>query len=119
MNNSITFASIRLGKTSVAAIKHLNTQPQGLVVPFTIEVVCTQVPQEFDKGVYVFVWLGSDNSKGMPTDWKQGYKAFGIVESVAHGERYNDESTTIVKILYVFPDAVNRLDFLKFAPEAY
>lgn len=32
---------------------------------------------------------------------------------------YNDESTTIVDILYAFEESINRLDFLKKASEAY
>ena len=117
--SSISLASLRLGKTSVEAIKNLNNVPAGLTTPFEIKVKCTQVPQEFDKGAYVLIWLGSDNSKGMPTSWKQGYKAFGRVKSVERGKQFNDESANVVEILYSFDSAVNRLDFLKYAPEAY
>lgn len=63
--------------------------------------------------------MGSDNSKGIPTEWKQGYKAFGRVKSIIRGKSYNDESTTIVDILYAFEESINRLDFLKKASEAY
>lgn len=119
MNKSIVIASLRLGKTSVDAIKYLNKYKSGILEPFSISVVCTQVPQELCEGVYVIIWLGSDNSKGIPTEWKQGYKAFGRVKSIIRGKSYNDESTTIVDILYAFEESINRLDFLKKASEAY
>lgn len=119
MNNPISLASLRLGKTSVEAIKELYACKPGILEPFTISVVCTQVPQELSTGVYTLIWLGSDNSKGIPTEWKQGYKAFGRVKSINRGKSYNDESTTIVEILYAFDESINRLDFLKQAPEAY
>lgn len=117
--SSISIASLRLGKTSVQAIKDLNQIPAGITTPFEITVKCTQVPSEFKKGAYVLIWLGSDNSKGMPTEWKQGYKAFGRTKSIARGKQFNDESTTVVEILYGFGEAINRLDFLKYASEAY
>ena len=119
MNRSIVIASLRLGKTSVDAIKNLNKYKSGILEPFSISVVCTQVPQELCEGVYVIIWLGSDNSKGIPTEWKQGYKAFGRVKSIIRGKSYNDESTTTVDILYAFGESINRLDFLKMASEAY
>ena len=119
MNKSIVIASLRLGKTSVDAIKNLNKYKSGILEPFSISVVCTQVPQELCEGVYVIIWLGSDNSKGIPTEWKQGYKAVGRVKSIIRGKSYNDESTTIVDILYAFEESINRLDFLKKASEAY
>lgn len=108
-----------LGKTSVDAIKNLSKYKSGILEPFSISVVCTQVPQELCEGVYVIIWLGSDNSKGIPTEWKQGYKAFGRVKSIIRGKSYNDESTTTVDILYAFGESINRLDFLKMASEAY
>jgi hypothetical protein len=116
---SISIASLRLGKTSVEAIKELNRISPGITVPFEITVKCTQVPNEFNKGAYVLIWLGSDNSKGIPTEWKQGYKAFGQAKHIVRGEQFSDESTTVIEVLYGFVNAVNRLDFLKYAPEAY
>ena len=51
-----------------------------------------------------------------PTAWKQGFKALGVVRSIDRGEKYNDESTTVVDISYIFPDAVSRTDILRDAP---
>ena len=115
-----TFATLRLGKTSVEEIKRINTKAGGASTePFPISVVCTQIPTDLDIGVIVFIWLGSDNSKGMATEWKQGFKAIGRVTSVVRGEKYNDESTTEVEVFYVFPNAINRLDILRDAAADY
>lgn len=115
-----TFATLRLGKTSVEEIKRINSKTGGASTkPFPISVVCTQIPADLDAGVIVFIWLGSDNSKGMATEWKQGFKAIGRVTSVTRGEKYNDESTTEVEVFYVFPNAINRLDILRDAAADY
>lgn len=114
------FATLRLGKTSVEEIKRINSKTGGTSTkPFPISVVCTQIPTDLDVGVIVFIWLGSDNSKGMATEWKQGFKAIGRVTSVTRGEKYNDESTTEVEIFYIFPNAINRLDILRDAAADY
>lgn len=116
----MTFATLRLGKTSVEDIRLIDAQESGILTsPMTISVVCTQVPADLLPGTYTFLWLGSDNSKGMPTTWKQGFKALGVVRSIDRGEKYNDESTTVVDISYIFPDAVSRTDILRDAPTAY
>ena len=118
--SNILCATLRLGKTSVEDIKMISRHAAGAISPtMDISVVCTQVPQEFAVGTYVFLWLGSDNSKGMPTEWKQGFKAVGRVKGIERGEKYNDESETEVEIGYVFSEAINRLDILREAPESY
>ncbi len=114
------FATLRLGKTSVNDIKLLNSKSGGAVqVPFSISVVCTQIPGDLEVGVYSFIWLGSDNSKGMATEWKQGFKAIGRITAIKRGEKYNDESTTDLDIIYIFPEAINRLDILRDASKEY
>ena len=114
------FATFRLGKTSVADIRTIDAAVAGVLQqPLDITVSCTQLPDAVDSDTFVFVWLGSDNSKGSPTAWKQGFKAFGRVLSVDRGEKFNDESNTIIRILFVFKDAINRLDVLRDAPVEY
>ena len=114
------FATVRLGKTSVEDIRLLAAMPGGIVKEaVAIDVVCTQVPDELIEDTVVFVWLGSDNSKGAPTEWIQGFKAVGVVEGIKRGAKYNDESTTTVSLRYVFADAITRLDVLRDCPEAY
>jgi hypothetical protein len=116
----LKFATLRLGKTSVQDIKKINVLPSGaLQTPLIIPVTCTQVPADLQVGTYVFVWFGSDNNKGMPTEWKQGFKVFGVVDRVERGASYNSESTTYIKVAYVFEEAINRLDILREAPSAY
>lgn len=77
------FATLRLGKTSVDEIKRMDKSSPGIVATdFSISVKCTQVPPDLNSGTYVFIWLGSDNSKGIQTEWKQGFKSIGAVSSV-------------------------------------
>ena len=114
------FATVRLGKTSVKDIRFLAGMPQGIVPANTsVDVVCTQVPEELDVGTVVFVWLGSDNSKGAPTDWKQGFKVVGVVGNVNRGAKYNDESTTTLSLKYAFTDSIAKVDILRECPDAY
>lgn len=114
------FATVRLGKTSVNDIRKLASMPQGVVADaMTIDVVCTQVPEDLSEGTVVFVWLGSDNSKGAPTDWIQGFKVVGLVSGIKRGTKYNDESTTTLSLKYAFNESITRLDVLRDCPEAY
>lgn len=116
----MTFATLRLGKTSVEDIRELDSQTGGIHSPaIEISVVCTQVPADLIPGTYTFIWLGSDNAKGIATSWKQGFKAVGKVKSIDRGEKFNDESTTTLEIEYIFSEAINRLDILRDAPAAY
>lgn len=116
----MTFATMRLGKTSVKDIRSIDAQSPGVLYDrLTIEVTCTQVPKEFVPGTYVFLWLGSDNSKGMATSWKQGFKAVGVLRNIVRGEGHNDESTSTIEIGYIFQEAINRLDILRDAATAY
>lgn len=114
------FITIRLGKDSVADINRLCEAPIGILKDrFSIIVRCTQVPDNYGANDYAFIWLGSDNNKGMPTKWKQGFKSVGIVKEVKRGEKYNDVSETTIEIVYVFGQSINRLDILRSAPSAY
>ena len=114
------FISVRLGKDSIAEIDKLCAAPSGVLQErFNITVRCTQIPEGFDTGDYAFIWLGSNNNKGMPTKWKQGFKAVGVVKDVQRGKKYNDTSETNIEIVYTFLDSVNRLDILRNASSAY
>lgn len=65
---NFNFITIRLGKDSIPEIQKLCASDVGVLVsPFTIKVKCTQVPDTYGVGDYAFLWLGSDNNKGMPT----------------------------------------------------
>jgi hypothetical protein len=114
------FITLRLGKTSVPDIQKINKLPSGRPEePMVINVTSTQVPSEVQPGNYVLIWLGSDNNKGQVTEWKQGFKVFGKVVNLSRGEKWSDESTTSVELLYVFSDAVSRQDLLQHAPREY
>lgn len=114
------FITVRLGKDSLPDIEKICLSEVGILKnPFKINVKCTQIPDNYNSGDYAFIWLGSDNNKGMPTKWKQGFKAVGRVGSILRGESYNDTSETGIDILYVFKESINRLDILRSAPVAY
>ena len=118
--SSFNFITVRLGKDSLPDIKKISLSEVGVLTKaFTINVKCTQIPDNYKPGDYAFLWLGSDNNKGMPTKWKQGFKAVGRVNSIVRGRSYNDTSETFIEIVYVFHDAINRLDILRCAPAAY
>lgn len=117
---SYNFITVRLGKDSIPEIKKICSSNTGVLSDtFTINVKCTQVPDNYGVGDYAFLWLGSNNNKGMPTQWKQGFKAVGRVAEINKGEKFLDISETIVEIVYIFHDAINRMEFLKYAPVAY
>lgn len=117
---AFNFITVRLGKDSIPDIKQICASDVGILSKtFTICVKCTQVPDNYGHGDYVFLWLGSDNNKGMPTNWKQGFKAVGRVTKVLRGKNYNDTSETTIEIVYIFKESVNRMDILRCAPTAY
>ena len=117
---TFNFITVRLGKDSVPDIQKICLSEVGVLEKtFSINVKCTQVPDNYGDNDYAFLWLGSDNNKGIPTHWKQGFKAVGRVKSVIRGKNYNDTSETKIEIVYIFHDSVNRMDILRCAPIAY
>lgn len=117
---TFNFITVRLGKDSVPDIQKICLSEVGVLgKTFSINVKCTQVPDNYGDNDYAFLWLGSDNNKGIPTQWKQGFKAVGRVRSVIWGKNYNDTSETKIEIVYIFHDSVNRMDILRCAPIAY
>ncbi len=117
---TFNFITVRLGKDSIPDIQRICSSIVGVLEnTFTINVKCTQVPDNYSDGDYAFIWLGSDNNKGMPTRWKQGFKAVGRVVSIIRGNSYNDTSKTAIEIVYVFHESINRMDILRCAPIAY
>ena len=63
----MNFYMVRLGADSVSTIKSLDSP--SATIPFQFDVVCKQVPNSLASGDFVFVWLGTDNSKGGTTAW--------------------------------------------------
>ena len=117
---TFNFITVRLGKDSIPDIQRICSSEVGVLEKtFSINVKCTQVPDNYGDNDYAFLWLGSDNNKGIPTQWKQGFKAVGRVKNVLRGKNYNDTSETKIEIVYIFHDSVNRMDILRCAPIAY
>jgi hypothetical protein len=117
---AFNFVTVRLGKDSINDIKLICSSGVGIVDQvFNITVKCTQIPDNYAPNDYAFIWLGSDNNKGAPTKWKQGFKAVGKVTNIKRGSSYNDTSETTLDILYIFREAINRLDILRCAPSEY
>lgn len=113
------FVTMRLGKDSVADIKRIDACPAGIQSPtLDLTVVCKQVPRGLQAGTFALLWLGSDNSKGIKTAWKQGFRAVAKITNVALGEKHNDDSTTSLSIGYIFPKSMDRTDLLEAYPQA-
>lgn len=113
------FAIIRLGKDSVPAIKKLDSLHDAPGEPLMVTISCTQVPRDVESGHYAFFYLGSDNSKGIPTKWSQGLRAFGKIISKNGGPNYGDTWQVEVEVKVVFPESINKMKFLEKASEAY
>jgi hypothetical protein len=113
------FAIVRLGKDSVTDIRTLDALRASPVTPVKFSVRCSQVPQELNPGDYVFMCLGSDNNKGIPTAWTRGVRALGTVTAKGGGPGYNDPWDVAVEIKVVLPESVTQKDLLAKAPTAY
>lgn len=118
--NSYNFITVRLGKDSINDINLICSSEVGILSQnFKITVKCTQIPDSYAPNDYAFIWLGSDNNKGAPTKWKQGFKAVGKVTNIIRGASYNETSETTLEIVYIFRDSINRMDILRCAPNEY
>lgn len=114
------FVTIRLGKDSISEIQAIDqSEHQGLLKdPLEISVRCTQVSDDVTKGSFAFVWLGSDNRKGQGTQWHQGFKAFGLISELDL-KGWTVASRLTISIHYIFPNAIDRKDFLWNAADDY
>ena len=120
MMDAPKFVTMRLGKDSVDDIKKIDACVAGIQEePLSLTVVCKQVPRTLAAGTYALLWLGSDNSKGMRTEWKQGFRAVARIEAVELGDKHNDDSKTTVSIGYVFPKSMDKNDLLEAYSDAY
>ena len=118
--DAFNFITVRLGKDSINDINLICSSGVGILSHnFKITVKCTQIPDNYAPDDYAYIWLGSDNNKGAPTKWKQGFKAVGKVTNIIRGANYNDTSETTLEIIYIFRDSINRMDILRCAPNEY
>lgn len=115
-----TFATVRLGKDSVADIEQIDVAASGIQAPpYVLQVVCKQVPKTLEEGAIAIVWLGSDNSKGIPTKWKQGIRAVARIVDLQLGENHNDDSRLALPIGYIFRESIDKIDLIDHYAEAY
>lgn len=111
------FVVIRLGKDSIPTINLFideSTQP-----PFEFDFTCTQVEQTIDEGDFAFIYLGSDNNKGIETAWKQGLRGIARIVKLDRGASFNDQSTFTLRVLSVFPKSLDQFDFLERSATLY
>lgn len=118
--NKPKFVTMRLGKDSVRDIRAIDSRPGGIQNPaYDLSVVCKQVPRSLKPGYFAILWLGSDNSKGMATDWKQGLRAVAKLKDVKLGEKHNDDSEITVSIGYIFSVSIDKIDLIDNYATAY
>jgi 5-methylcytosine-specific restriction enzyme B len=85
-----------------------------------IELTCGQVPNEFDVGSIVLIWLGSNNNKGQATPWEQGVRAIGKCLSKKLIEPVEKRIFELaIDDVFIFPKSVRKEDLLKSAPDTY
>lgn len=109
-------AFVRLGPSSAGKSRKLAKAFAG-PYPEDLELECAQVPNDFDEGSPVWLWLGSDNNKGQPTDWTQGIRALG---RCAEKEKLGGSQYRIVLTdLFMLPRSIEKLELLQTSPETY
>lgn len=113
------FAIIRLGKDSVPAINQIDAVDAASKLPFVLMVTCTQVPVGVTPGCHVFLYLGSDNSKGLQTNWEQGLRALGTIVGKEGGVRYAERCELTIEVKVIFQKSISKIDFVKKAPQIY
>ncbi|CAM3930783.1 DUF262 domain-containing protein [Mucilaginibacter galii] len=114
----MNFCIIRLGKDSVSDIQKIDDAKDEFSA-FKVSVICKQVPFEVNNGTYCLIWLGSDNNKGIPTNWEQGIRAFGKVLKKTGGPVYNDTWEVDVEIGFVLTKSIKKLEILSVNSKSY
>ena len=113
------FVMLRLGKDSVDEIKQLDSLHEPPQQPVCITVICKQVPSEVKEGFYCFIYLGSDNSKGTPTDWLKGLRALGRVVGKEGSGGYSEQKEISIEVGIVLPESISKEDLLARASNEY
>lgn len=97
-------------------MNELAEAPTGLY-PSPVSFTCAQVPKDFGPGSRVWVWLGSDNNKGVKTAWTQGIRALArCSEKVDTGSK--QFKITLEDIL-ILSDTIEKRDLLNYSPYTY
>lgn len=119
------FLVIRLGKDSVSDIKNLDSMKNGLDQPFSFFFKCKQVEEkiftlsENNISLYCFIYLGSDNNKGIATTWVKGIRAIAKLEVIDDWYDFQSECILTLRVLSVFPESYDKFKFLEDSPEQY
>jgi hypothetical protein len=106
------FGIIRLGKDSVDAIRKVDSYSSLSLVNLDIQLQCSQVPSYLVPGDCIFIWLGSDNSKGVETPWEKGLRAIGLLADKKGGPSYKDVWKLSVNVRLVLPRSLAHRDYL-------
>ncbi len=120
----MNFVVIRLGKDSVADIEHIDSFKNGSNDLHYLEFTCRQVEEAIverveDSSVFCFIYLGSDNNKGLPTNWEKGIRALGKIEKIEGRENFQSEAKISIEIFSIFPKSYNSITFLERTSELY
>ena len=107
----MNFVVIRLGKDSVPDINTIVSLSSNFS-PYQFEFKCKQVEDSIEPVALAFLYLGSDNNKGVETEWKQGLRALGRLEGISGRENFQSECSLSISVLSVFPDSLDQYDFL-------
>ena len=113
------FVVVRLGKDSIAEIKHLDSLDATSSIPFSFNFTCSQVEEGISAGNYVVLWLGSDNNKGQATSWKQGVRAIGKIANLTRHGGFNDTNDIEIEVLSTVPQSIDQFDFLEKSASHY
>lgn len=113
------FIVIRLGKDSIDDINKINSLIPSTFEPFVLHFKCKQVENSIQPGAFAFIYLGSDNNKGIQTEWKQGIKAFGVLEGIDGWINFQSECTLKIKVFSIFSTSLDQFDFLEKSPTLY
>ncbi|EMR7681221.1 DUF262 domain-containing protein [Yersinia enterocolitica] len=119
------FLVIRLGKDSVSDIIALDNIKNGLDTPFSFLFKCKQIEEKIitslthNESIYCFIYLGSDNNKGIATLWNKGIRAIAQLDTIDGWNDFQSECTLSLRILSVFPESFDKVKFLEDSPELY
>lgn len=109
-------AFVRLAQSSSQLLNELAGAPAGLFES-PLSFTCAQVPRDFGPGSQVWVWLGSDNNKGVKTAWTQGVRA------LARCREKKDVGNKLFEITLedtlILSSTIEKRDFLHFSPATY
>jgi ATP-dependent 26S proteasome regulatory subunit len=65
----------------------------------------------------VWIWLGSDNNKGVATDWTQGIRALARCKEKTElkGKRFE----IVLDDVFILPRSIEKSELLSFSPATY